>query len=228
MIVRTSYDTLHIAVPDFAGSLTGFRQWARSDTFPNHGSISFINGEVLVDMSPEKLHSHNKVKAEVSRVVGNLVKQFDLGEHFCDGAWVTDDDAGLSTEPDDSFVSWESFRSGRVSIVPTADEEDGLELRGGPDWILEVVSNSSEKKDLVDLPLAYHRARVEEYWIIDARGEDLDFTIKLHGVDGFDAVKPSEEGWHLSKIFAREFQLRRNRNQMGNWQYTLNVRNVGG
>src|SRR4051812_19313081 len=99
-------------------------------------------------MSPEELESHNKVKSEVGRVLCNLNEGLDLGEFYGDGTLVTNEAADLSTEPDDTFVTWESFEAGRVRLTP---REDGpgqfIELQGAPDWVLEVVSRSSVAKD---------------------------------------------------------------------------------
>ena len=38
---------------------------------------------------------------------------------------------------------------------------------GAPDWIIEIVSPSSRKKDYIIKNTAYSRAGVREYWIVD-------------------------------------------------------------
>jgi hypothetical protein len=48
-----------ILVPPFAHTLAGFRAWAKSDDFPERGHISFIDQEIIIDMSPEELETHN-------------------------------------------------------------------------------------------------------------------------------------------------------------------------
>ncbi|MEX0703144.1 MAG: hypothetical protein WD069_13700 [Planctomycetales bacterium] len=35
--------------------LRSFRAWAHSDEFPQRGSISYVRGEIIVDMSPEEM-----------------------------------------------------------------------------------------------------------------------------------------------------------------------------
>ena len=42
---------------------------------------------------------------------------------------------------------------------------------------MEIVSDSSVVKDTRQLRQAYARAGVHEYWLVDARGEDLLFEI---------------------------------------------------
>src|SRR5688500_8492086 len=102
-------------------------------------------------------------------------------------------------------------------------EEDGFEVRGSPDWMLEVVSPTSVRKDTRLLPTAYFRAGVREFWLVDARGTELEFTVFARGETGFEAVLP-RDGWHDSAVFGRRFRLERERDRRGGWRYTLHVR----
>jgi Uma2 family endonuclease len=194
MIVRTVYENLQVTMPDTANTLEGFRSWAASDQFPDRGQVSFLHGEIMIDMSPEKVESHNQVKAEIDRVIGSLVKAMDIGKYYPDGLWLTNDKADLSTEPDGTFVSWETLERGDAHVVVTEEGEDGIEMRGSPDWVLEIVSTSSVDKDTRILPISYHVANIGEYWVIDARGEELQFTIFHRHPDGFEPARP-DDGW---------------------------------
>ena len=57
-----------IDIPSSAATLEGFCEWAESVRFPQRGRISYIDREIVIDMSPEELDVHNQVKTEVSRV----------------------------------------------------------------------------------------------------------------------------------------------------------------
>src|SRR5688500_16922102 len=92
--------TLHVTVPKTAGTLAGFRQWAASDEFPESGKISYLAGELFIDLSPETFDSHNQVKAEINGALSGLVRKLDMGKYCPDGLWITNDDSDLSTEPD--------------------------------------------------------------------------------------------------------------------------------
>ena len=223
MIVHTVYENLQITIPDSAYTLDGFRDWAASNQFPDRGQVSFFDGEVLIDMSPEKIESHNKVKAEIDRVLGSLVKTHDMGNYHPDGLWLTNDDAGLSTEPDGTFVTWQTLESGEARVVLRDGDEDGIEMRGSPDWVMEIVSTSSVKKDTQILPGSYHRAGVREFWLIDARGEQVQFTIFHRHSDRYSPAI-SDKGWLTSELFGQQFRLVRQRDRVGGWQYTLETR----
>ena len=68
------------------------------------------------------------------------------------------------------------------------------ELRGAPSWVLEVVSRSSIQKGKKLLRDAYHRGGVEEYWLIDALGEAIDFQILVTQEHSFVAQPIEDSG----------------------------------
>lgn len=195
-----------LSMPQSASSLDGFRQWTRSDGFPEKGKVAWLGGAILIDMSPERFTTHGFVKAEICRVIGNLVVEGDLGHYAIDRARFVNVEAQVSNEPDAMFVSWKTHDSGRARLVRTADEEDFIELEGSPDWVLEVVSKSSEGKDTVDLVERYHRAGVREYWLADARGDEVLFTI-LHHLPGGYRPAAKRGGWQKSRVFGHHFRL---------------------
>lgn len=217
------WDIPPIRIPASAMTLAGFRAWATSDEFPEKLCASFINQEVVIDMSPEELETHNKVKTRVVSTLDALNEKLDLGELFSDRARVSNTAAGVSTEPDAAFVSWASFEAGRVRLVPRKDRPDQyMELEGTPDWVLEVVSRWSVPKDTEWLRTAYHRAGIPEYWLIDAQYDEVSFQILRRRRDRYVAVA-SRDGWHHSTVFARSFRLDRRKNRMARWTYTLEV-----
>lgn len=224
MIVTAANDSMCVDVPESARTLDGFRAWAASDSFPERGRITYFRQGIFLDMSPEKANRHNNAKTEITRVLGNLVKDRDLGKMHGDGLWITNDQADLSNEPDATFISWESLETSRIQLITSPDEDDGIEMRGSPDWVLEVVSNSSEKKDTVWLPDAYHAANVKEYWLVDARGEQVEFTLQVWRPDGLEIVQPRDDGWRESEVFACAVRIDRERDRVGGWNFTLLIR----
>jgi Uma2 family endonuclease len=179
---------------------------------------------VFIDMSPEEIQTHALVKVEVCNKVHQLVQKDDLGILLLDRVLVTNEDADLSNEPDGSFISYERVESGAVRLVPRANEADQfLEVQGSPDWVLEIVSDSSVKKDTQDLRERYHAAGIPEYWLIDARGEELEFTLLVAKKGGY-APAPQQKGWQRSKVFGRWFRLTRKRGRLDLWRYNLQVR----
>ena len=114
------------------------------------------------------------------------------------------------------------FRS-RVKKIPTADSEDFIELECSPDWVMEIISPSSERKDLKDLRDRYHRAGIAEYWLIDARGDKIRFRILVHQAAGY-VEQSAARGWIKSKVFGHLFRFKKLKDRLGTWSYRLEVK----
>jgi len=213
-----------VSVPVEAFEHLGFRRWITSVDFPDQLRATFAERELFLDMSPESIEAHNKVKGAVTAALEWLVQGEDLGEIYPDGALLTNEAGGLSTEPDFMFASWRTLESGLLRLAPRSDGgADGIELVGTPDVVGEVVSPSSERKDTVVLRAAYAQAAIPEYWLVDARGETLRFEILLLGADGAYAASAAPGAPQASRAFGRAFRLGRRRNRLGRWSYRLDA-----
>ena len=216
--------TAPIRIPAAAGTLAGFRAWVTSDEFPQGVRATFLGSEILLDMSPEEIQTHILVKGEVGRVFTNIARETRLGIFFADGTQVSNAAVDLSNQPDGTFVTRESLRAGRVKLIPREGVPGQfMEIEGTPDLVLEVVSRWSVRKDTKELREKYHRAGIPEYWLLDARGDDVDFRILVREEGGYVEVS-SRDGWVRSPVFGREFLLERILDESGFWEYTLSVR----
>jgi Uma2 family endonuclease len=218
------FESAGISIPPAAHTLEGFRSWAKSKQFPERGHFAFLEGGLYIDVTMEEIETHNKVKTEVARVIANLNCAEDRGEFYSDGVLLTNLDAELSTEPDGVFVLWDSLENGRAISVPReGHEKQYTEIEGAPDWVLEVVSTSSVTKDTSILRAAYHAAGIGEYWLIDARHEQLSFIILYRDSTAYIEA-PQMEDWQYSRVFARHFRLERERGRLDRWKYTLQTK----
>ena len=68
-----------VRVPANVFDLPSFRRWATSDEFPEEGRISFLNGQLEIDRSPEEFFSHGDPKGEITSVLWSLVRDQNLG-----------------------------------------------------------------------------------------------------------------------------------------------------
>jgi Uma2 family endonuclease len=215
-------DTEIVQILAWVCDLASFRRWYHSDDFPESGRICYLNGEVWVDMSMEQVFSHNQVKGEYTRVLAGLAKTKKIGRFFPDGIRITNVEADLSCCPDGVFVSRKRFQSGQVRLIERA-KEGFLELEGTPDMTLEVLSPSTVTKDTETLFDQYWRAGIPEYWLVDARGDRLDFDIFQHTAKGYTATR-KQGGWIKSAVFGKSFRLTRRNDELGHPEYTLAVR----
>jgi Uma2 family endonuclease len=211
----------NVRIPFSVVDLDSFRQWAKSDEFPDRGRYSFLNGELWVDLMPEQLFTHNSVKVEFSRVLNTIMRVDRRGRFFGDGTLVTNVDAGLSTEPDGTVVLFDSLKRDRVRLIEAADE-GFIEIAGAPDIVLEIVSAGSVQKDTVVLRDLYWQAGVAEYWLVDVRGDRLEFDVLKRGRHGYLLTR-KQAGWVRSAVIGQSFRLTSHPDAVGNPEYTLAV-----
>ncbi len=213
-----------LVVPPEAQTMDGFRAWATADDFPEGVRVTYLQGEVFIDMSNEEINSHVALKTELVRALSSLVRELRSGKFYGDGVLLTNVAAEVSNNPDALFIGKATLESARARLVPGRGAEHLYrEVEGTPDWVLEVGSDGSVQKDTVLLREAYHRAGIPEYWLVDARGEEMSFQVLLHRKSKYVAAAV-KDGWQRSQVFARSFRLERSLDEFGLWEYTLHVR----
>ncbi|WP_166822746.1 Uma2 family endonuclease [Thalassoroseus pseudoceratinae] len=212
-----------IVIPGDIHSLADFRAWALSDDFPKQGRIDYIQGRIEVDMSPENLFSHGSPKSEIVRVFGNLNRRLDLGYLFTDCTRFANAEVGLSAEPDVILLTRQSLTTGEAHLRRAASGEDDqfVEIDGMADLVVEIVSDSSVRKDTVELFATYFTAGVIEYWIIDVRGPAVQMQIYTRGETEFVPVPHDDGAFQTSSVFDLGFRLERARDELGHWTYQL-------
>lgn len=195
-----------VQIPGWVVDLPTFRRWVHSGEPQEKLRAQFLNGEVWVDLVMEEAFSHNFVKNAVYAALMPLTE--GLGLFFSDGMLLTNDDAGIATEPDAMFISTEALESGRVELGAGTDvEANATEVVGSPDLVIEIVSRSTEEKDTELLMSKYHDAGISEYWVIDARDpDDIRFDILKRSKKEYTAVKKSG-GWVKSAVLGKSFRL---------------------
>jgi Uma2 family endonuclease len=215
-------DDVNLESPEWVTSRNAFHRWAAEPDFPEKGNIWWLRGKVWADLSMEQIDTHIQVKGEIFRVLANLVVEADSGQMLQDGLRVTNADADLSGKPDATFISYESLRQGRVVRVE-GQSEGHTYVEGSPDMVLEVVSNSSETKDLEILREDYFIAGVTEYWLVDAREDLIQFDILRRNSKEF-IVTRKQSGWVKSAVFGKSFRLIQKKDRLGNPQYRLEAK----
>ena len=210
-------------LPLDVGSLSAFTQWCRSESFPDQGRIDFVKGDIEVDMSPEDLFTHGTVKTHLVSALAQIVDADDLGHVFYDRTRIVHRGANLSVEPDIVFVRHESIDEEHVRLVPksSAGQDRYIEMDGAVDLVVEIVSDSSSAKDTQRLRIAYAEAGIPEYWIIDARGTFIEFTLLDLRDQTYQESVADENGYRHSHLFARKFKLDRHRGRGDRWKYQL-------
>jgi len=130
--------------------------------FPDDGKRhEVIDGDHYVTPAPKT--KHQKVSFNLTVAMGSFVKQQGLGLVLAAPSDVILSDENV-VQPDLLFVS-----TARASIVT----EDNI--HGAPDLVVEIISETTRKKDEVTKRKLYERFGVQEYWVVDPELE----TVKI-------------------------------------------------
>ena len=142
-----------------------------------------ITGELIVSPSPTP--NHQKVSMNLSFIVRNYLESNQIGELFASPIDVRINEEDV-VAPDLLFISNE-----RMEIVREKT------IVGGPDLVIEILSPSTKRYDLVQKQVLYRRAGVQEYWIVDIDKRELRIS-ELRN-DTYVPV-PLRKGIHISKL----------------------------
>lgn len=131
--------------------------WAEILAAPEGVEAEVIAGELWTHPRPRPVHGR------VQHLLGGAVGfPFDLGIGGPGGWWIV-------SEPDISFAPHDivnpdvaGWRRERVPVFP---EERPIAVR--PDWVCEILSPSTARRDRLDKSNLYLRHSVPWYWLID-------------------------------------------------------------
>ena len=129
-----------------------------------------ING-VVYNIAPPSI-KHERVQRRLTRIIGNF-----LLKKRCE----------VFSESQVKFDKETKFRPD-VFIVCNPDKIKDTYIDGAPDFVVEVLSPSTGKRDLTVKKDTYEKFGVKEYWIIDPKGESITVYILRNGKYELDEI----------------------------------------
>ena len=141
------------------------------EALPEGRRAELFNG-VMYDIAPPT-REHQRIVTELARVIGNYIKD-NRGK--CE----------VNVAPFAVYLNQDDYNYVEPDIVVVCDEEklDNKGCHGAPDWIIEVVSESSIQNDYMRKMMKYGSIGVKEYWIVDPLKHSvrvLDFAHETTG-----------------------------------------------
>ena len=119
---------------------------------PDDERYELIEGELF--MTPSPVTRHQRISKKILIALDTYVTNNDLGEVFDAPLDVYLDNENV-VQPDILFISKE-----RLNIIGEKN------IQGAPDLVIEIISESSAYRDLVQKKKLYARFGVKEYWIV--------------------------------------------------------------
>ena len=130
---------------------------------PDDKRYELIEGELL--MTPSPITNHQRISGRIDFELRKFVLENDCGEVFYAPYDVYFDDENV-VQPDILFISKE-----RLNIIGEKN------LRGAPDLVIEILSESNAYRDLIQKKKLYARFGVKEYWIVVPGEKTIDIHI---------------------------------------------------
>ncbi len=168
-----------------------FLQWADEDVH-----AEWVDGEVIIEMPPQD--PHQVLVTFLIQVIGFFARVSGIRGHLLAAPfevrlWA----GGPAREPDIVFVAPEHLER----VTPER-------IVGAPDLVIEIVSDSSVRRDRVDKFDNYEKAGVREYWVLDNRPNQKRAWFYQLDADGkFRETPPDAQGIYHSAVLP-DFWLR--------------------
>jgi len=191
-----------IKVPAWVIDNNSFLRWAESDEAPEKSKIGYLQGNVWIDHTAEQAF-HNEIKTAITEALYCWNRTHGLGKCYTDGMLYSHIESEFTTVPDGIFVKKESIEDEQVVLN---QGKRSTKMTGSPDIVVEVVSRSSARKDLIELRALYHQAGIREFWLIDSRQDEPELVILEWTKRGYRSVTP-QSGWVKSKMLGGSFRV---------------------
>jgi Uma2 family endonuclease len=127
-----------------------------------------INGELI--MTPLPVPKHQRVSRKIEFILEKFVSGNNLGEVFYAPCDVYLDNENV-VQPDILFISKD-----RLDIIGEKN------IQGAPDLVVEIISENSVYRDMVQKKKLYAKFNVKEYWIVIPEEKEVEVYILEGGV----------------------------------------------
>lgn len=152
--------------------------WEDLQATPDDGNCyEVLDGELV--MTPSPIVLHQTTARRIVKFVGGYIDDHGLGEYWFAPLGVRLGEHDIP-EPDFLFVAKEHL----------AERVRREAIHGPPDLVVEILSESSFRRDLLKKRRIYARSGIPEYWIVDP--EDRSVTVLSLDGDSYrdsDAVR---------------------------------------
>ena len=134
---------------------------------PDGQRAELIDGQIY-DMAPPS-RIHQKISTQLVSCINHYIS-----EHHGNCEVYSPPFAVFLNKDNKNYVEPD------VSVICDPDKLDDKGCNGAPDWIIEIVSPSSQHLDYLTKLLKYRTAGVREYWIVNP----LKDTIQTYSFEG--------------------------------------------
>lgn len=145
--------------------------------------IEIIDGKPIMQGTPSR--RHQKVSGEIYRQIANYLEGKQCEVYIAPFA------VRLFEKDKDSPENVKTIVEPDVVIVCDKNKLDDKGCKGAPDFVLETLSPSTARYDLIWKLNKYQEAGVKEYWIADPLNQTVQVLMLKDGIfQGIDVYTP--------------------------------------
>lgn len=142
----------------------------------------------IISMAPSPLIEHQEISMSLSIEIGTYLKDKSCSVYSAPiDVYLFEDSNKMWI--DENVKNWVIPD---LIVVCDSNKKKRNGILGAPDLVVEILSPSSAKIDRMDKRLAYDRAGVREYWIVDPSNQTVE--VYLQNNDSFE----------IHKVYSRE------------------------
>ena len=121
---------------------------------PDGERAELIDGRIYYMAPPKRIHQ--KLVSELTQFIGSYIKSQNGSCEIYPAPFAVflNNDDKTYVEPD-------------ISVICDKDKLNDYGCNGAPDWIIEIISPSTEQMDYGIKLFKYRSAKVREYWVIN-------------------------------------------------------------
>ncbi|EKN66904.1 hypothetical protein BABA_13487 [Neobacillus bataviensis LMG 21833] len=140
----------------------------------------------IISMAPSPQPSHQEISMQLSIEIGSILRGKGCK------AFAAPIDVFLFEDTHHKWID-ENVRNWVIPDLIVVCDPSMIKrnkILGAPDLVVEIISSSSAKIDRIDKRLAYQRAGVKEYWIIDPANQLVEvYRLRNHSLELQDVFK---------------------------------------
>lgn len=123
---------------------------------PDGQRAELINGKLYTMAPPNRVHQ------EISRELHTIINNYIKSKKGCCKVYAAPFAVNLNKD-DETWVEPD------ISVICNKEKLSDRGCEGTPDWIIEIISPSTQSRDYLKKLMLYQNAGVREYWIVNPR-----------------------------------------------------------
>ncbi len=162
-----------MVIPNWNNSIMTYKEYS---TWKEGERCEVLDGKII-SMAPSPLPEHQDISMQLSIEFGSFLRGKDCK------VFAAPIDVYLFNDYNQKWIEEEvkNWVIPDLLVVCDSDKVKKNRIVGAPDLIVEILSPSTAKIDRMNKRLAYQKAKVKEYWIIDPANQTLEVYLLKNG-----------------------------------------------